>query len=324
MSVWCNTEFNGFEEYCSTYKSHKIVQQFNSWLLCFPIFFRDWEQQTTILRLLHTTPCWCLTTRVAAPPLALSAPSTPPAQETRTMTTSMTGAPDLRSWLTCTEEGMMIKFAQSHAYTHTHTRKHTSLSRQLACHALTPKTRGYYILIEHKITRTCSHWPTDWPTNQSNCPPQRTSAMSQFRVLFSTVSCSKPVCDWNGSSDFSDFSLIFKLLCFCSIWMLYARFRFKFLLSDFHFFYLCLCSLLFLFYFFYILTPLRFKLFPIPEGHRFSLAVSPRPTLWRSFRLSCLLCLRQTKDKKRRTRTSIWKSFLHEGPRFILSWTWIT
>lgn len=73
------------------------------------------------------------------------------------MTTSMTGAPDLRSWLTCTEEGMMIKFAQSHAYTHTHTRKHTSLSRQLACHALTPKTRGYYILIEHKITRTCSH-----------------------------------------------------------------------------------------------------------------------------------------------------------------------
>lgn len=226
MSVWCNAEFNGFEEYRSTYKSHKVVQQFNSWLLCFPVFFRDWEQQTTILRLLHTTPCWCLTTRVAAPPLALSAPSTPPAQETRTMTTSMTGAPDLRSWLTCTEEGMMIKFAQSHAYTHTHTRKHTSLSRQLACHALTPKTRGYYILIEHKITRTCSHWPTDWPTNQSNCPPQRTSAMSQFRVLFSTVSCSKPVCDWNGSSDFSDFSLIFKLLCFCSIWMLYARFRF--------------------------------------------------------------------------------------------------
>lgn len=86
--------------------------------LLFFFLFRVCEQQTTTPQLLRMTPCWCLTMRAAALPPALSAPSTPPAQGTRTMTTSTTGVPASRSWPTCTEEGMMIKPA-GHTCTHT-------------------------------------------------------------------------------------------------------------------------------------------------------------------------------------------------------------
>ncbi len=55
--------------------------------------------------LLPTTPCWCLTTRAAAPQRAPLAPWTPPALENRTTTTSMTGVLASKSWQTSTEEG---------------------------------------------------------------------------------------------------------------------------------------------------------------------------------------------------------------------------
>ncbi len=54
--------------------------------------------------LLPTTPCWCLTTRAAAPQRAPLAPWTPPALENRTTTTSMTGVHASKSWQTSTEE----------------------------------------------------------------------------------------------------------------------------------------------------------------------------------------------------------------------------
>lgn len=55
--------------------------------------------------LLPTTPCWCLTTRAAAPQRAPLAPWTPPAPENRTTTTSTTGVLASKSWQTSTEEG---------------------------------------------------------------------------------------------------------------------------------------------------------------------------------------------------------------------------
>ncbi len=54
--------------------------------------------------LLPTTPCWCLTTRAAAPQRAPLAPWTPPALENRTTTTSTTGVLASKSWQTSTEE----------------------------------------------------------------------------------------------------------------------------------------------------------------------------------------------------------------------------
>ncbi|KAK7889404.1 hypothetical protein WMY93_024964 [Mugilogobius chulae] len=55
-----------------------------------------------------TTPCWCLTTRAAAPRRAPSARCTPaPAARTRTMTTSETGGRAFANSPTCTEEGRL-------------------------------------------------------------------------------------------------------------------------------------------------------------------------------------------------------------------------
>lgn len=69
--------------------------------------------------------------------------------------------------------------------------------------------------------------------------------------------------------------------------------------------------------------------FPIPEGFHFSLSVSPRLPLCWSFRLSSLLCLRETKGemekkKKKEEEHRYETPSCVEGPWFILSWTWIT
>ncbi len=62
------------------------------------------RQPTPIPRPLRMTPCWCSTTRAAAPQPDRSAPFTPPAAEaTRTMTTSTTGALASANSPTCTE-----------------------------------------------------------------------------------------------------------------------------------------------------------------------------------------------------------------------------
>lgn len=63
--------------------------------------------------LLPTTPCWCLTTRAAAPQRAPLAPWTPPVLENRITTTSMTGVLASKSWQTSTEEGERTKGGNS-------------------------------------------------------------------------------------------------------------------------------------------------------------------------------------------------------------------
>jgi len=66
---------------------------------------RDSRRPTTTPPPRPTTPCWCSTTRAAAPRPAPSAPSTPPAAgATRTTTTSTTGARASGNWRTCTAE----------------------------------------------------------------------------------------------------------------------------------------------------------------------------------------------------------------------------
>lgn len=68
------------------------------------MFPRVSRRPTPIPRPLRTTPCWCSTTRAAAPRPDRSAPFTPPAAEaTRTMTTSTTGALASANSPTCTE-----------------------------------------------------------------------------------------------------------------------------------------------------------------------------------------------------------------------------
>lgn len=67
---------------------------------------RAWRQRTTTPPLPPMTPCWCLTTRAAAPTPAPSAPCTlSRAAATRTMTTWESGGRAFASWPTCTVEG---------------------------------------------------------------------------------------------------------------------------------------------------------------------------------------------------------------------------
>lgn len=101
-----------------TTSRHKTFLHYDSSSAC---AFRTWKQQTTTRQHLPMTPCWCSTMREAAPMQEASPLLTHRAAETKTTTVSANGAPALRNWLICTEEGKTTtccKCPSEHCWTH--------------------------------------------------------------------------------------------------------------------------------------------------------------------------------------------------------------
>lgn len=139
---------------------------------------------------------------------------------------------------------------------------------------------------------TLTNWLTNQPTNQIShhrglvpwvsfgCSSQPSPALSLSKTETEALKC-RLLIVYIQTLVFFCFILGFMLdVVFSFLWV---RFCFSFCLCSFFFF--CPHS-----------CPIRAVPF-IPEGFHFSLAVSPRLPVCRSFRLSSLLCLGGTKGK---------------------------